>query len=217
MSRERTDVKKGGCLKKVGIGCLTLVILLVLGGVLVHRMAKSAVTRLAALYTDTAPTDLPKFQMADGEKRALFERVDAFAKAVKAGKSDQTLSLSARDINALIQNSPELAGRLVVEIEDERIRGDASFPLDQLSSLDPLKGRWLNGSVGLSVSVVAGRPVVFMETLTVRGKPVPEQLMSAIRSRNLADQAIKNPKAAQILQHIEKVTVEDRRVVIESK
>ena len=58
---------KGGCLKKVGIGCLTLVILLVLGGVLVHRMAKSAVTRLAALYTDTAPTDLPKFQMADGE------------------------------------------------------------------------------------------------------------------------------------------------------
>jgi len=56
-----------------------------------------------------------------------------------------------------------------------------------------------------------------METLTVRGKPVPEQLMSAIRSRNLADQAIKNPKAAQILQHIEKVTVEDGRVVIESK
>ena len=123
MSRERTDTKKGGCLRKVGIGCLTLVILLAVGGVLVYRTARSTVTRLAARYTDVAPTELPEFQMEEGEKRALFERVDGFVKAVKEGKSDQTLSLSARDINALIQNSPELAGRLFVEIEDERICG----------------------------------------------------------------------------------------------
>ncbi|MBP8800608.1 MAG: hypothetical protein KBI41_03665 [Kiritimatiellae bacterium] len=217
MSRERTDAKKGGCLRKVGIGCLTLVILLAVGGVLVYRTARSTVTRLAARYTDVAPTELPEFQMEEGEKRALFERVDGFVKAVKEGKSDQTLSLSARDINALIQNSPELAGRLFVEIEDERICGDVSFPLDQLSSLDLLKGRWLNGSVELSVNTVAGRLVVFMESLTVRGKPVPEQLMSAIRSRNLADQAFGSPKAAQILQRIEKVKVEDGRLVIESE
>lgn len=52
MSRERTDTKKGGCLRKVGIGCLTLVILLAVGGVLVYRTARSTVTRLAARYTE---------------------------------------------------------------------------------------------------------------------------------------------------------------------
>ncbi len=217
MSRERTDAKKGGCLKKVGVGCLTLIILLALGGVLVYRTARSTVMQLAARYTDAAPVELPECRMADGEKRALFERVDGFVKAVKEGKPDQTLSLSARDINALIQNSPKLAGRLFVEIEDERICGDASFPLDQLSSLDLLKGRWLNGSVEFSVDMVAGRPVVFMESLTVRGKPVPEQLMSAIRSRNLADRAFEDSNAAQILRRIEKVGVEDGRLVIESE
>lgn len=100
MSRERTDTKKGGCLRKVGIGCLTLVILLAVGGVLVYRTARSTVTRLAARYTDVAPTELPEFQMEEGEKRALFERVDGFVKAVKEGVSPKNLVIPERPVRA---------------------------------------------------------------------------------------------------------------------
>ncbi|NLG01483.1 MAG: hypothetical protein GX565_15235, partial [Lentisphaerae bacterium] len=103
------------------------------------------------------------------------------------------------------------------EIDGDRIRGDASVPLDQIVDAGFLKGRWLNGSVGLSVSTVAGRLVVFMDELSVRGKPVPEQMMRMLRTKNLAEKALENPKAAPVLRRIESVRVEDGRIVISAK
>ncbi len=217
MSREDSEAKKGGCLKKAGIGCLTVIVLLAIGGFFIFRTAKSTLMRMTAECTDATATELPVVQISESEQCALLERVDAFAKAVKAGESGRTLSLTGREINALIQKSPDLAGRLYVTIEGDRIRGDASIPLDRLISLDMVKGRWLNGSVGLSVSTVSGRFVVFMDSLSVRGKAVPDQVMAAIRSKNLAERALEHPKAAQILQHIEKVTVANGRMVIEAR
>jgi len=64
---------------------------------------------------------------------------------------------------------------------------------------------------------VAGRLVVFMDELSVRGKPVPAQMMSMLRTKNLAEKAMENPKAAAVLRRIESVRVEDGRIVISAK
>jgi len=217
MARDGAQAPKGGCFKKMCFGCLTVVLLLAVGGFLAYRGVKGALVRMTAQYTEAAPVELPAVTpLPEAERNALYQRVDAFAKAVRAGEARQ-IGLTAREINALVQKSPELAGRLHVEIDGDRIRGDASVPLDQIVDAGFLKGRWLNGSVGLSVSTVAGRLVVFMDELSVRGKPVPAQMMSMLRTKNLAEKAMENPKAAAVLRRIESVRVEDGRIVISAK
>jgi len=158
---------------------------------------------------------LPAVQVSEAEKAALFQRVDAFSKAVREGQSVPDLTLSAQDINVLIQKSPALVNKVHIAIDGDRLRGDASVPLEEFGGF--FKGRWLNGSAVFRVDTAAGRLVVFMDTLTVRGKALPDQLMNAIRSRNLAEKAFENPKAAAVLQKLDSVAVRDGKLFVKAK
>ena len=209
------EQKRSGCGKKLAVGCLTVIVLLGVGGLFAYRGVKGFVSKLTAEYADTAPAALPSVQVPEPEKAALFQRVDAFSKAVQSGQSVPDLTLTAQDINVLIQKTPQLAGKVYVTLEGDRIQGDASIPLEEFGGF--LKGRWLNGSAGFRVDTAAGRLVVFMDSLSVRGKPVPEKFMSTIRSKNLAEKAFENPKAAEVLQKLDSVTVRDGKLTIKAK
>jgi hypothetical protein len=215
---ESAQPKKNGCFKRFGIGCLTVIVLLAVGSFFAYRGAKAFVVKATAEYTETAPAQLPAVEMPEAEKAALFQRVDAFAQAVRAGQPAPELSLTAREVNALIQRSPDLAGKVYVYIEDGRIRGDTSIPLEEIAPVGILKGRWLNGSASFTVDTVAGRIVVFIDSLSVRGKPVSAHVMGALRSKNLAEKASeKNPKTAAMLQKLDAVAVRGDRLVIKAK
>lgn len=115
----------------------------------------------------------------------------------------------------LIQKTPAWANKIYVGIDGDRLTGEASIPLEEFGSL--FKGRWLNGSASFSVSTITGRLVGFIDTLSVRGKPVPDSFMRAIRSRNVAEQASAEPKVAEVLQKLDSVTVRDGQIVIKAK
>ena len=206
--------KEGGCLKKLGCGCLVVIGLLVTGGVFAYQGLKALVIR----QTEPAPIELPTVAMSAAEQSAVAQRWDAFAKAVRSGQGDAAeLSLTAQEINALIQRSPEWAGRVYVHIADDRIKSDVSLPLGELVKVKAFKGRWLNGSAGLNVNTVGGRPVVFLDSLTVRGKPASSSFLEAVRSKNLAERALDNPKYADVMRRIESINVRDDRLVIKAK
>ena len=205
---------EGGCLKKLGCGCLVVIILFIIGGVFAYQGLKT----LAVQKTETAPVELPAIAISAAEQNAVAQRWSTFVKAVRSGQGDAAeLSLTAQEINALIQRSPKWAGRIYVHIEDDRIRSDASIPLGELTKAASLKGRWLNGSAGFSVNTVGGRPVVFLDSLTVRGKPASSSFLNAVRSRNLAEGALNNPKYADVMRRIESIDVRDDRLVIKAK
>lgn len=215
MSNGTEQKKKGGCGKRLAVGCFTVILILAAGSFLAYRGVKGFVSRLTAEYAETAPAVLPVVQVPEAEKDALIQRVEAFTKAVQAGGPVPDLTLSAQDINVLIQKTPQLANKVHVTLEGDRIRGDASIPLEEFGGF--LKGRWLNGSAGFRVETAAGRLVVFMDSLSVRGKPVPEQFMKTIRTKNLAEKAFENPRAAAVLEKLESVTVRDGKLVIQAK
>ena len=208
--------KEGGCLKKLGCGCLVAIALLIGGGIATYLGAKTIVTKIAA-YTEADPMELPAVDMPQADQNAVFQRIDAFTKATNGGQAGGELSLTAPEINALIQRSPAWAGRVYIRIEDDRILGDVSIPVGELVKIDAFKGRWLNGSAGLVVNTVSGRFMVFIDSLNVRGKTVPDVALSQIRSKNLAEELLKNPKSASVLQKLESVTVRDDRLVIKAK
>jgi hypothetical protein len=210
--------KKSGCGKGCAIGCLTLILLVAGGSFLVYHNFAKILNTLTSEYTATAPATLPTVTVSDQEASELVKRFDAFASAVKEGQPGQALTLTSRDINVLIQKNPkwsDLAGKVYVTLEGDRIHGDASIPLEKMGG--PFKGRWLNGSGTFRVETAAGRLLVFMDSLSVRGKPIPDSFMAGVRGKNLAEDAAKNPETTALMQKIDSVSVRDGKLRIVAK
>lgn len=224
MSEYPVDVetkKKGGCGKAIGIGCLTVVLLAAVGGFVAYRNITKLVAAITSEYTTAAPAQLPPVEATEQEIADLTTRVDAFARAVKEGAGGQELTLDSHAINVLIQNHPSwsaMSGKVHVDLEGDLIKGDASIPLDGLGkAFTSFKGRWLNGSGTFRAEMAAGRLLVFLDSLSVRGKPVPDSFMAGLRAKNLSEEAVKKPETAALLEKLESVSVHDGKLTIKSK
>ena len=218
MTEYQEQKKKSGCGKKIAVGCFTVLLLAVVGGFFAYHGVMKLASKLTAEYTSTEPAHLTSVEVSDQEASEILTRVDAFTRAVKEGRAGSELTLTSRDINVLILKKPSwssMAGKVYVTLEGDRIHGDASIPLEKFGGA--FKGRWLNGTGTFRVETAAGRLLVFMDALSVRGKPVPENFMAGIRSKNLAEDAAKKPKAAALLEKLDSVTVRDGKLRIKSK
>ena len=77
-----------------------------------------------------------------------------------------------------------------------------------------LKGRYLNGEADLKASLTNGVLIVTLDSLEVNGKRVPDEMMANIRQENLAKDAYKNPKHAEILRKLESLEIKDGKMTI---
>jgi hypothetical protein len=192
-------------------GCITCVVLLLLsiGALLIGiHYVKKVINR----YTETQPMELPTVQMPQDQVNKLKQRFEAFEAAVREHRPTQSLTLSADEINALIANGPEqqaLKGKFYISLEGEQLKGQVSFPLEQVG----LKGRYLNGSATFNMSLHDGVFVVSPRTLVVKGKPVPEMYMAKFRQANLAASVTNEPKAVAVLQGLEDIQIKDGTLV----
>lgn len=219
-----SDEQSGGPIKKgrgcFFYGCLTLVILLLVGAAGLYLGVRYAINKVVAQYTDSTPMKLPTpDQVSAAEVKALQDRVKTFKEALDAGKSAEPLVLEERDINALISGSPDLArfkDSLHVSLVGDQIKGQVSLPLDTLG-FSRFAGRYLNGAATLKASLENGVLIVTIESLNVKGKDVPEQFMGALRKQNMAQEVYKDPKTAETMRKLETIQVQDGRLTIKAK
>ena len=213
------EKKQGsGCAKYILFGCLTMIVLMVIGGLFAYWGIKGLVSSLVEDYTDSEPRELPQVVVSEEEAEAILARVDAFTKAVNAGEPTEPLILDGDDINELIHSHPawsQLAGKVFVTIEDDRIQGEVSIPLDDVGKL--VKGRYLNGSATFRIGLAAGHLFVFVESLEVNEKAVPDALMEQLRSENLAEDSNEDPDFQSVIDKIESITVKDGQLHIVPK
>jgi hypothetical protein len=204
-----------GCI----IASVLVVLMLVLLGVgsyFLYRFVAQAVEQ----YTATAPRDLPKVEMPADRRESLKKRAEEFAKAVEKGKAVEPLVLTGDDLNALIEEEPDLAqlkGKIYLKIEGDELKGQVSLPLEKFSEmpgLGLLKGRYLNGEANLKASLINGVLIVTLDSLEVNGQRVPENAMANIRQENLAKDAYKNPKHAEVLRKLESLEIKDGKLII---
>ncbi len=157
-----------------------MTILVAIVGYFFYRFVSDTVEE----YTATAPRELPKVAMPADELKALEDRVEAFRKAVEMGTPIEPLVLTSDDINALIEDSPELKGKIFVRIEGRKLKGQVSIPLDALANVPLLgmfKGRYLNGEADLKASLQDGVLIVTLDSIEVNGQSPPEQTMAQLR------------------------------------
>lgn len=207
--------RSSGCWKYLAIGCVVLVVLAVVGGILTYYGVRHFVGGMVEEYTDPAPAPLPVVEAPPGDGSAVVERVEAFAAAVERGESPPPLVLSGQDVNLLIEHHPEwrkLAGKVHVAIEGDQITARAALPLDELGWL--FKGRYLNGTFAFRVELVQGRLVLFVDSADVNGRQLPDEIMNALRGRNLAEDANQDPDVRRALEKIGSIAVRDGNLVI---
>ncbi|MCX6907290.1 MAG: hypothetical protein NTY01_04525 [Verrucomicrobia bacterium] len=214
--------KKHGCFF---YGCLTsivIAVLLVIGVCVAGYYGLSKFANLALAYTDTEPMTLPAVQVDPAVYAALQKRVQEFKTVVDAGKP-ATLALTADELNMLVagdKNAAQWKGRVWFEIKGNDIKGQLSMPLDFVSSVPGLgkfKGRYLNGAASVQATMALGVLVVRLQSLEVKGKPLPDELMAALSRENLAKDATRNRETAAFLARLADLTVQDGKLILTGK
>ncbi len=146
---------------------------------------------MVAEYTDTSPMTLPKSDLPPDDLKQLKTRVAAFDAAMDAHTNVPPLVLTGPEINALISDTAqtkEFKDRFFVALDGDEIKGQLSLPLDGIPQLQifNVKGRYLNGSGTFKASITNGLLYVMVQSLEVKGKPLPAKFLAGLQQQNLA-------------------------------
>lgn len=219
MNNETQTPKRRGCLF---YGCISLVVLFLIGAVLLGVLAINApkiLSRWAVNYTAAAPAQLEKVEVPLAELRPIQEKVAAFQQAVRFQTNVVELTLTGHELNALINGDPSMKDfkdRIFVTIEGSAIRGQVSWPLQDFGPIR-LKGRWLNGEVAFRPSLENGTLGVFVEDVRVKGQSLPGPLLAQFKRENLAQGLQNDPQASAEIRKIQSLRVEDGKLILRTR
>jgi hypothetical protein len=202
--------RRRGCLF---YGCFTscILVLVLLAGLILGYL------KIRNFFTDTKPVALPTVAMSDADMQQVRQRVDTFSSDIRSARPTQPLSLSGDEINALIATDPHwkaLKGKLYVTIEGDQVKGQLSVPTADVG-LGIFKNRYINGSAALNVSLKNGTLLLSIQSLLIKGRPIPEKYMQQIRAQNLAQGVNDDPKASAGLNKLKSIEVKDGKLIIE--
>jgi len=208
-------------------GCLGVTLLIViLGAVGAYVAYQYTIGQIVAL-TDDAPKEIPKVEITEEAREDLQARLDAFEAAYEGNEDgSRTLELSADDLNTVLQ-SEEIAENIAIDsafltVEGDTVRGDISLPMDDLGldqlGIDALKGRYLNASARLSVSLANGQLYVYLRDALVKGEPLPETAMAQLQNVNLAERILQeDPEARKVVERFETIEIRDGKIWVTLK
>lgn len=202
--------------KYLMIGCGSLVVVALVGGLLAYFLFWTAVDQLLVTFTTERPLAIPQVHLPDAEYEALERRVGAFSEAIEGDGSTDPLILSETEINALIQRHAkfkEPGSGVVVRIVADQLEGEFSVPA---SSISPsLEGRFLNGKAVVGVGIVNGRVAAFLQDLRVGDRYLPDSLRERFHQENLLRNVYEeDDDLSRALRRIRSVEVNDGKLIL---
>ncbi|TWT95785.1 hypothetical protein [Neorhodopirellula pilleata] len=165
---------------------------------------------------DDQPTDSEVAAEQPGEQPAAEPGTQPAGEtaAPVAAEPMKELVLTAEEINALIATEEQLRGRVFVRIEEGRVFGEVSFPTDMVPGGG---GRFFNADAEFDVSMQDGILEVRLTDASVKGERIPETVLEGFSQENLAKDAYKDRKNAEILRKFESIEVVDDSIVLKLK
>ncbi|MBG90165.1 MAG: hypothetical protein CMO80_25150 [Verrucomicrobiales bacterium] len=204
------EEKKSSFGKWLAIGCLGILALTFIAGILVVRGLTNFVTGKIDQFTDTNRVVFPAVTLSDEEARALATRVEDFRTQLDAGETNLSpLTLSGDEINGLIagvEDLKEISDSVYISINSNHVSGQISIPVHKMIGIG--KGRYLNGSADFSVKLAAGKLQVFADAITHNGKPLPDEFMKQFSGQNLAQEQT-NAQLTAFLEKLDDIRIEN--------
>jgi hypothetical protein len=201
-----------GCLFWGGIVAAVLFLILLLTAYAGFRYFKGMINR----YTDTKPLEAPALRLSSAEITNLQQRIHSFDGAIKSNNAVAPLILSAEEINALIANeakSNASPARLYFSFNSNQVQAQLSVPTDGFG-VRMLRGRYFNGSGEFAVSLHDGRLLVNVKSLSVKGRPLPENFMQPLREQNFADGWTNDVNFTTAIAKLEEIKIENGKLIV---
>ncbi len=97
--------------------------------------------------------------------------------------ASREISLSERELNALLANNTDLARKLAIDLSDNLISAKLLVPIDP--DFPIMGGQILKVRAGLELAFHAGRPLVVLKGISVMGVPIPNAWLGGIKNIDL--------------------------------
>ncbi len=205
-----------GCLVYGGITAAVLLVLVLIAALVGLRVFK----RVFNQFTDTQPMHMPTVPLSPAQIAAVQQRFESFRDTVRAHQPAPPLALSAEDINALIQGDPDfqaMKGKLYVTgIQGGQVKAQISLPMEEVG-LAAFKGRYLNATATLTLSFRNGVLRLIPQSVSAKGRPLPEVYLEQVRKQNLAKNINSNPRVSVALDRLQSIELKDSRLVVVPK
>lgn len=212
--------RRGGC-GCFGTGCLIVVLLLVLLGLVIGVGGYFLANKLRDDYTADHPEPVRIYPATDAQYAEVSARMKTFGEALR-NKQRAALELTADDLNTLIAKDPDLAwlkGRAFCAIDKDLLNLAMSFPLEQIPGVGGyLRGRWFNGRASGELTLFRGEFRFIPHLLEANGKRLGPDFMKGFTTRfnESFNEELrkKNPEAVEVLRQIETFDVGDGKIRI---
>jgi hypothetical protein len=93
------------------------------------------------------------------------------------------MSLTEKELNALIANNPEVAQRVAIDLSDNLISVKLVVPIDE--EILVLGGKTLRLNLGVISRYENGRPVIALKGVSLGGIPLPNAWLGNLKNKNL--------------------------------
>jgi hypothetical protein len=100
--------------------------------------------------------------------------------------ANRTITLSERELNALLAKNTNLARRLAIDLSDDLISAKLLVPVDE--DFPVLGGKILKFRAGLELAYRNNRPVVMLKGISFMGVPIPNAWLGGLKNIDLVQE-----------------------------
>jgi hypothetical protein len=169
---------------------------------------------LIASYTSKTPAVLEVPAVSREDRKALQGKWSQFLDTLQEGQAAAPLTMSPYELNVFISMIKEFRDRVVLGIEENRIRVEFATPLDELG----LEGRYANGVALLDMKVGQnGLPVIEPVSVKLNGKSPPEWVQSRLDNPRDLDKVQSFFVDASLWKHVRNIEIKDGLLVFTPK
>jgi hypothetical protein len=212
-----------GCFAK---GCLTVVVVAVVLGIVLVGGGLFVVNRGINLFTATTPAQIQTRPATPPELQLAKAKLDSLRSAIR-NRVETTIEFTADDVNALLQNEPEFRdarSHARVAIANSIVSLDVSAPLDS-AKWSRLKGRWFNGNIQFGFSYVDDNFNFDVRSAEANGYQFPRALLTAefVQSFNRSfndsfrRESARRDGASDLWRHIRMATVQNDKLIVTTR
>lgn len=192
MQDEAIDQKKSSGLRWPQVILLTLVVMAITIGATVW-----------IIKTYIFPSEFTPVTLSTKEQRVLDNKLEQLQKvhhnpretlppgnlepeAYSEKGMKREITLSEKEVNALLANNTDLARKLAIDLSDNLISAKLLVPVDQ--DFPFMGGRILKVRAGVEMSYRQQKPVVILKGVSIMGVPLPNAWMGGIKNIDLVSE-----------------------------
>lgn len=186
---------RSGCFRFLKIAALAIVIIAVIVAVWVKMNIYASTftpTRLSEKEQAVLETKLERLGQPSREESLLSKvrkprkkkrlRPEAYTEV----GAKREISLSEKELNALIANNPDIAEKVAIDLSDDLVSVKLVIPVDD--DVPVLGGKTLRFNMGIILGYEDNRAVVAMKGISIGGIPLPNAWLGYMKNRNLVDE-----------------------------